>query len=150
MPIFTIETTYRLPIYRHRTYEAPTFEDACRLAIEDDDWEGSNEDHDSAGATYITGAWSGEEAYCGDVLPVPQSMASEFQVGGLPAHSSVSAARAAIDAHNAALRLEDGNSRETDIWHVVRSLIEYSEAHAVDFNAVVADVRRDMVEGSVG
>ncbi len=34
MPRFTIETTYRLPVYRHRTYEAETVEQACRLAIE--------------------------------------------------------------------------------------------------------------------
>jgi len=33
---FTIETTYRLPVYRQRTYEAETLEQACRLAIEDE------------------------------------------------------------------------------------------------------------------
>jgi hypothetical protein len=37
MPNFTIETTYHLPIYRHRRYAPDTLEEACRLAIQDDD-----------------------------------------------------------------------------------------------------------------
>jgi len=37
MPRFTVETSYRLPVYRQQTYEAATIEQACRLAIEDDD-----------------------------------------------------------------------------------------------------------------
>jgi hypothetical protein len=36
MPVFTIETTYRLPVYRQQTYEAATMEEACRRAIDDD------------------------------------------------------------------------------------------------------------------
>jgi hypothetical protein len=32
MPTFTIETTYRLPVYRQRNYEAETLEAACALA----------------------------------------------------------------------------------------------------------------------
>ena len=39
MPKFTVEATYRMPYYRQRTYDAATSEEACRLAIEDDDWE---------------------------------------------------------------------------------------------------------------
>ena len=38
MPDCTIETSYRLPAYRHRTYQADTVALACRQAIEDDDW----------------------------------------------------------------------------------------------------------------
>jgi hypothetical protein len=57
MPRFTIETTYRLPVYRQRTYEAETIEQACRLAIEDDDWPEQKEDYDCSGDTYVTGAW---------------------------------------------------------------------------------------------
>lgn len=60
MPHFTIETTYQLPVFRHRTYEADTFADACRLAIEDEDWSEQEEDYDCARETYVTGAWSGE------------------------------------------------------------------------------------------
>ena len=64
MPIFTIEATYRIPIYRQRSYEADTLAEACRLAIEDDDWEGQKEDYEAAGETYVTGAWA-----AGDVSP---------------------------------------------------------------------------------
>ena len=67
MPVFTIETTYRLPVYRHQTVEAPTVEAACRLAIADDDWEKAKFDYESAGETYVTGAWCGAEvAYRGN------------------------------------------------------------------------------------
>ena len=61
MPIFTIETTYRLPVFRHRSYEAETIADACRLAIEDDDWSHEMHDYESAGETYVTGLWQGRD-----------------------------------------------------------------------------------------
>jgi hypothetical protein len=57
MPFFTIEATYRIPVYRQRTYETDTVEQACRLASEDDDWSDQKEDFESSGETYITGAW---------------------------------------------------------------------------------------------
>ena len=60
MPRFTIETTYRLPVYWQRTYEAKTLEEACRLAIDDDDWSEQKEDYESSGETCVTGAWPGE------------------------------------------------------------------------------------------
>lgn len=59
MPTFTIESTHRIPIYRQRSYQADTLAEACRLAIEDDDWEGQKENYESAGETYVTGAWPG-------------------------------------------------------------------------------------------
>jgi hypothetical protein len=72
MPIFTIETTYRLPVYRHQTYEAATMEEACRLAVDDDDWSTEKRDYESAGETYVTGIWSGENAaYSGAAQPIP-------------------------------------------------------------------------------
>ena len=46
MPRFTIETTCRIPVYRQRTYEAETLEQACHLAIEDDDWSEQKENDD--------------------------------------------------------------------------------------------------------
>ena len=61
MPRFTIETTYRLPVYRQRAYDAETLEEACRLAVEDDDWSEQKEDYESSGETYVTGAWPGED-----------------------------------------------------------------------------------------
>jgi hypothetical protein len=71
MPVFTIETTYRLPVYRQQTYEAATMEEACRLAVDDDDWSDEKHDYESAGKTYVTGIWSGENAaYSGAAQPI--------------------------------------------------------------------------------
>jgi hypothetical protein len=64
MPRFSIETTYRLPVYRQRAYEAESLEEACRLAVEDDDWSEQKEDYESSGETYVTGAWPGEDSAC--------------------------------------------------------------------------------------
>jgi hypothetical protein len=72
MPSFTIETTYHLPVYRHQTYEADTVEQACQLAIEDDDWSKEKRDCDSAGETYVSGVWQGADAaYCGATVTIP-------------------------------------------------------------------------------
>lgn len=72
MPEFTIEATYRLPVFRHRTYVADSLEEACRLAIEDDDWSHQKEDYDTAGETYVTGIWEGADAaYRGTAVPIP-------------------------------------------------------------------------------
>lgn len=71
MPAFTIETTYRLPVFRHVTYVADTPETGCRRAIEDKDWSGQREDYESSGETYVTGIWEGAEAaYRGPAIPV--------------------------------------------------------------------------------
>lgn len=76
MPSFTIESTFRLPVFRHRTYEAPTVQDACQLAITDDDWQGQKQDHESAGPTYLTGIWPGAgTAYEVAPLPLPPAFA---------------------------------------------------------------------------
>jgi hypothetical protein len=80
MPFCTIEATYRIPIYRQRTYEADTVEQACRLAINDDDWSDQKEDFESSGETYITGAWPGpDSAYCVTALPVPSQFGETVQ-----------------------------------------------------------------------
>ncbi len=72
MPVFTIETTYHLPVFRQRTIDAPSVEDACRQAIEDDDWDNARRDYESAGETFVTGVWLGAEAaYRGTPTPVP-------------------------------------------------------------------------------
>jgi hypothetical protein len=59
MPFFTIRTTYRLPIFRQRTYEADTIEQACRLAISDEGWSDEESDVDTSGDTYVSGIWQG-------------------------------------------------------------------------------------------
>jgi len=72
MPKFTIEATYRMPYYRQRTYEASTLEEACRQAIEDEDWSGELPDFECAGPTYVTGIWRGtDSAYERAALAVP-------------------------------------------------------------------------------
>jgi hypothetical protein len=72
MPTFTIETTFHLPVYRHRSITADTLEEACRLAMTDEDWWDQKYDYDNAGVTNVSGAWLGEDAaYRGPALPVP-------------------------------------------------------------------------------
>jgi hypothetical protein len=72
MPLFTIEATYRIPIYRHRTYEADTLERACELAIADEAWEDMKSDFETVSDGFVTGAWEGRDtAYTGRALTVP-------------------------------------------------------------------------------
>lgn len=71
MPRYTVETTYHLPVYRQRTYEAPTPEAACELAIDAEGWGDGKEDVETSGATYVTGIWKGRSAWSGDPIPVP-------------------------------------------------------------------------------
>lgn len=75
MPAFTIETSYRLPVYRHQIHDAATVEQACRLAIDDDDWSREQRDYESSGETYVTGIWPGADAYSAQVLAVPSEFA---------------------------------------------------------------------------
>lgn len=80
MPVFTIETTCRIPVYRQRRYEARTLAEACRLAIEDEDWKGRKEDFESAGENYVTGAWLGDvEPYSVEPLAVPTQFGETVQ-----------------------------------------------------------------------
>ena len=62
MPIYTVETTYRVPVYRQRTYHAATPAEACRQAIKDDDWSNDKLDYEAAGETYVTCIWIGADA----------------------------------------------------------------------------------------
>lgn len=72
MPIFIIETTFRLPVYRRRRYVADTLAEACRLAIEDDSWSQQREDIDGSGDTYVTGIWPEHiEPYGVPTLAIP-------------------------------------------------------------------------------
>ncbi|MCP4561747.1 MAG: hypothetical protein GY873_22370 [Bosea sp.] len=80
MPHFTIETTYLLPVYRQRSYEAPSLAEACRLSIEDDDWDGSKQDHESAGDTYVSDIWAGPDvADRGEPVPIPSQCRDTVQ-----------------------------------------------------------------------
>jgi hypothetical protein len=62
MPLYTIETTYHLPVYRQATHEATSVDEACELAIEDDDWSCELADHETAGQIFVTGIWRGRDA----------------------------------------------------------------------------------------
>lgn len=80
MPEYTIETMYHLPVYRRRTYRAATVAQACRLAVEDEEWASGSLDHDSAGQTFVTGIWDGADAaWSGSPLPVPEHFEETVQ-----------------------------------------------------------------------
>ncbi len=80
MPIYTIETTYHLPVYRQRTYNADTIADACRKAIEDDGWDDAKEDVDTSGETYVSGIWQGADAaYSGPAILIPSQFAETVE-----------------------------------------------------------------------
>lgn len=77
MPKFTIECTYDLPVYRHRTYEADTPEAAAALALEDDEWDGAKKNYEASGDTRVTGIWEGEDAaYMGKPVEFPDDPAT--------------------------------------------------------------------------
>lgn len=77
MPIYTVEATYRVPVYRQRTYHAATPANACRQAIEDDDWSNDKLDYEAAGETHVTGIWLGDAAaYSGATVPIPSHFAA--------------------------------------------------------------------------
>lgn len=80
MPDYTIETSYHLPAYRHRTYSATTVAEACRLAIEDGDWDREKLSYESAGETFVSGIWQGPDAaYCGKPIPLPSQFGEMIQ-----------------------------------------------------------------------
>lgn len=80
MPDFTIETTYHLPVFRHRAYAADTLEAACRAAIEDDSWHVAEKDFDSSGPVHVTGIWDGAHAaYAGPPLQIPPQFDEPMQ-----------------------------------------------------------------------
>ncbi|MBY5827277.1 hypothetical protein [Rhizobium leguminosarum] len=80
MPDFTIVTTYHLPVFRHRTYQADSLDEACRAAIEDDSWDIAEKDVDSSGAIHITGIWDGAHAaYAGPPIQIPQQFDEPVQ-----------------------------------------------------------------------
>jgi hypothetical protein len=80
MPIYTIETTYRLPVYRQRRYEAETLDAGCALAIADEGWVGEKSDVETSGDTYVTGTWAGRDAaYRGSALAIPSQFGEQIQ-----------------------------------------------------------------------
>jgi hypothetical protein len=56
MPKYVIERQYLLPVYQHVLVEAPDLHAACRQAIENDDWDTSEQDFDNSRETTIAQA----------------------------------------------------------------------------------------------
>jgi hypothetical protein len=79
MPKFTIETQYMLPVFRHQTIEADTLEEACQIAVEDDDWEHAEESYDGSGDVHVSGAWEGDRAYGDNPVTIPDEFLSETE-----------------------------------------------------------------------
>jgi hypothetical protein len=77
MPRYCVETSFHLPTYHHTVVEADSPEDACRLALENDDWSDAKQDPESAGETYVSGIWIGTAPYEGESVEVP----TEFEEG---------------------------------------------------------------------
>ncbi|MEY9593022.1 hypothetical protein ABIA06_005313 [Bradyrhizobium yuanmingense] len=110
MPLFTIETTYRLPIHRQRTYEAETLDQACDLAIADEGWDDSKSDVEASGDTYVTGAWEGRDAaYIGRLLSFPSRF--DEQVQRKADHFEVLLGLLKILAH-----APEGGSADVELW----------------------------------
>ncbi len=61
---YVIERQYLLPVFQHLVIAADSVEDACRQAVEHDDWDDAKQDGDSARATTITA-----------IRPVPDDVA---------------------------------------------------------------------------
>ncbi len=53
MPKYVIERQYLLPVYQRLLIEADTVEEACRKAVDHDDWKDAVEDGDGARETTI-------------------------------------------------------------------------------------------------
>lgn len=80
MPTFTIETTYHLPVYQQRNYEAETLEAACALAVADEGWDDEKSDVETSGDTYVSGVWAGRDAaYRGKAFAVPSQFGEQIQ-----------------------------------------------------------------------
>jgi len=71
MPLYCIETAYHIPAYHHTVVEADSPEEACELALANDDWSDAKQDPESAGETYVAGIWTGAVPYEGDAVSVP-------------------------------------------------------------------------------
>lgn len=80
MPVYTIETTYTLPMFRHGTYIADTPEAACKAALGDDNWESSKKNYDTSGEIHITGIWEGDNsAHAGSPITIPSQFDEAVQ-----------------------------------------------------------------------
>lgn len=55
--------------------------------------------------------------------------------------------RAALDAHNREFGLVmDGETINTEVWHLVRSALIFCDAEGIDFDLIVEEARQDLTE----
>ncbi|CAL8980529.1 hypothetical protein RHODGE_RHODGE_01391 [Rhodoplanes serenus] len=124
MPTYTVETTYRVPVYRQRTYDAATPAEACRQAIDDDDWSNDKLDYEAAGETYVTGIWLGADAaYSGEAVPVPSHFDETIQRKA--AHFEVLFGLLKI------VVADQGAQRRTDAYWLARANAAVAKAEAI-------------------
>ncbi|MHC2585185.1 hypothetical protein ACVI1J_000043 [Bradyrhizobium diazoefficiens] len=135
MPNFTIETTYRLPIYRQRTYDAETLDQACDLAIADEGWDDNKSNVESSGDTYVTGVWEGQDAaYIGRPLTFPSRF--DEQVQRKADHFEVLLGLLKILAH-----APEGGSADVELWR------RRADAAIAKAEAILA-AENDPIEGA--
>ncbi|TYO68506.1 hypothetical protein FXV83_00340 [Bradyrhizobium hipponense] len=136
MPLFTIETTYRLPVYRQRTYDAETLDQACDLAIADESWDDNKSDVEKPGDTFVTGVWEGRDAAnIGRPLPFPSRF--DEQVQRKADHFDLLLGLLKILA-----RAPEGGSADVELWR------RRADAAIAKAEAVLAG-ENDPIEGAV-
>jgi hypothetical protein len=124
MPTYTVETTYRVPVYRQRTYDAATPAEACRRAIEDDDWSNDKLDYECAGETCVTGIWLGADtAYSGVPVAVPSHFDETIQRKA--AHFEVLFGLLKI------VMADQAAQRQTDAYWLARATAAIAKAEAI-------------------
>ncbi|QDM15537.1 hypothetical protein FNL56_06155 [Tardiphaga sp. vice304] len=79
VPVFTIERSYDVPHSRLATYDAETLANALELDVQNNNWNYQKADYQTTRLEYVTGAWSGNEAYKGERLPLPALPALDWR-----------------------------------------------------------------------
>lgn len=76
---WTIERQYLAPVFQHIRVEAASLEEACRKALEDEDWTGQRVDYECARATEVTLVTLGsfEDPYDGEPIELPARVVGE-------------------------------------------------------------------------
>lgn len=65
------------------------------------------------------------------------------------ATDDIAAAQAAIEAAAKVSGIDDEGDHSIALWHLLVALLEWSDAHRVDFDATLSDVRDCIARGEV-
>lgn len=80
MPDFTIEIGFTIPIHRFRNYHAASIEEACRTALEDENWAEQKEAFQESGPTMIFGVREGQDnGHQIPAIPIPSQFRERQQ-----------------------------------------------------------------------